>query len=48
MQITREHNGRRTAQFFYASCRFNPGFPQDLFTKDTLKTRGAELVSKKK
>jgi len=48
MQITREHNGRRTAQFFYASCRFNPVFPQDLFTKDTLKARGAELVSKKK
>lgn len=48
MQLTREHNGRRTAQFFYNSCRFNPGFPQDLFAKDSLKTRGAELVSKKK
>jgi outer membrane lipoprotein-sorting protein len=48
MQITREHNGRRTAQFFYDNCRYNPGFPQDLFSKDSLKTRGAELVSKKK
>jgi len=48
MQITREHNGRRTAQFFYDTCRYNPGFPQDLFSKDSLKTRGAELVSKKK
>ncbi|HKW32187.1 MAG TPA: hypothetical protein VJN92_04230 [Candidatus Acidoferrum sp.] len=48
MQFTREHNGRRTAQFFQDSCRYNPGFPQDLFSKDSLKTRGAELVSKKK
>ncbi len=48
MQVTREHNGRRTAQFFYDNCRYNPGFPQDLFSKDSLKTRGAELVSKKK
>lgn len=48
MQFTREHNGRRTAQFFRDSCRFNPGFPQELFSKDSLKTRGAELVSKKK
>lgn len=48
MQVTREHNGRRTAQFFYDNCRYNPSFPQDLFSKDSLKTRGAELVSKKK
>lgn len=48
MQVSREHNGRRVAQFFYDSCRYNPGFPQDLFSKDSLKTRGAELVSKKK
>jgi outer membrane lipoprotein-sorting protein len=48
LQLTREHNGRRTAQFFYSSCRYNPGFPQDLFAKDSLKARGAELASKKK
>ena len=48
MQFTREHNGRRTAQFFLDSCRYNPGFPQDLFSKDSLKARGAERVSKKK
>lgn len=48
MQVSREHNGRRVAQFFYDSCRCNPGFPQDLFSKDSLKTRGAELVSKRK
>jgi outer membrane lipoprotein-sorting protein len=48
MQISREHNGRRTAQFFLNTCRFNPGFPQDLFTKDSLQKRGSELVTKKK
>lgn len=48
MQVSREHNGRRVAQFFLDSCRFNPGFPDDLFTKDSLKTRGAELVTRKK
>ena len=48
MQYTKEHNGRRSAQFFLDSCRYNPGFPQDLFSKDSLKSRGAELVSKKK
>jgi hypothetical protein len=48
MQFTREHNGRRTAQFFLDSCRYNPGFPKDLFSKDSLKTRGTELVTKKK
>jgi hypothetical protein len=48
MQISREHNGRRTAQFFFDSCRYNPGFPPDLFSKDSLKTRGAVLVSKKR
>ena len=48
MQFTREHNGRRTAQFFLDSCRFNPGLPKDLFLKDSLKARGTELVSKRK
>lgn len=48
MQFTREHNGRRTVQFFVDGCHYNPGFPQDLFSKDSLKTRGAELGAKKK
>lgn len=48
MQFTGEHNGRRTAQFFLDSCHYNPGFPQDLFAKDSLKTRGVELLSKRK
>jgi outer membrane lipoprotein-sorting protein len=46
-QITREHNGRRTAQIFFTGCRFNPGFPDDLFTKESLQKRGAEAAVRK-
>jgi outer membrane lipoprotein-sorting protein len=48
LQVSREHNGRRTAQFFYDSCRYNPRFPDDLFTAASLKKRGSEAVLKKK
>ena len=48
IQVSREHNGRRTAQFFYDSCRYNPGFPDNLFTKDSLQKHGSEAVLKKK
>jgi outer membrane lipoprotein-sorting protein len=48
LQISREHNGRRTAQIFYETCRFNPGLPDALFTKDSLKKGGSETVLKKK
>jgi outer membrane lipoprotein-sorting protein len=48
LQITREHNGRRTAQIFYETCRFNPGLPDGLFTKDSLRKGGSETVLKKK
>lgn len=48
MQVTREHNGRRTAQFFVDNCHYNPGFPDGLFAKDSLQKRGMELASKKK
>jgi len=47
LQITREHNGRRTAQVFYNTCRFNPGFPDDLFSKDSLQKHGSEAALKK-
>src|SRR5258708_26571262 len=33
LQISREHNGRRAAQISYDSCKFNPGFPADIFDK---------------
>jgi hypothetical protein len=48
LQLSREHNGRRTAQIFYNTCRFNPGFPDALFSKDSLSKHGSEAVSKKK
>jgi hypothetical protein len=47
LQISREHNGRRAAQFFYETCKFNPGFPDVLFTKDSLQKGGSEAVLKK-
>jgi len=48
LQVSREHNGRRAAQFFYDNCRYNPGFPDDLFNKDSLQKHGSEAVLKKK
>ena len=48
LQISREHNGRRTAQIFYDTCRFNPGFPDELFTKASLEKRGSEIDIKRK
>jgi hypothetical protein len=47
LQVVREHNGRRTAQFFYDTCSFNPGFPDDLFTKDSLNKSGGEAAIKR-
>ena len=47
MQITKDHNGRRAAQFFYESCRFNPGFPSDFFDKSSLQKRSGEASAKK-
>jgi hypothetical protein len=47
MQITRDHNGRRAAQFFYDSCSFNPGFPSDFFDKSSLQKKTAEAGVKK-
>jgi outer membrane lipoprotein-sorting protein len=48
LQVSREHNGRRASQIFYDTCRFNPGFPDDLFSKSSLQKRGSEAVLKKK
>ena len=47
MQLSREHNGRRTAQIFYNACRFNPGFPDDLFSKESLQKHGSDAALKK-
>jgi hypothetical protein len=48
LQLSREHNGRRTAQIFYDTCHFNPGFPDDLFSKTSLQKHGSEAILKKK
>ncbi len=47
MQISRDHNGRRVAQFFYDSCRYNPGFSGDYFDKSSLEKRSGEAGVKK-
>jgi len=48
MQISREKNGRRTYQAFYDSCRYNPNFSDELFTRSGLEKHGSELGVKKK
>ncbi|MHB8499987.1 MAG: hypothetical protein ACYDCG_13185 [Candidatus Acidiferrales bacterium] len=47
MQISTDHNGRRAAQFFYDSCRFNPGFPSNYFDLSALQKRSGEAGVKK-
>jgi hypothetical protein len=47
LQVSREHNGRRTTQIFYNACKFNPGFPDVLFSKESLQKGGSEAVLKK-
>lgn len=48
LQVTREHNGRMSTQFFYDTCTYNLGFPADLFDKSSLQKRGADSSIKKK
>lgn len=47
MQVTKDHNGRRASQFFYDSCRYNPGFPSDYFDQSSLQKKSAEAGVKK-
>jgi hypothetical protein len=47
LQISRERNGRRTSQYFYDTCKFNPSFPDSLFTKDSLKKGASEELIKR-
>jgi outer membrane lipoprotein-sorting protein len=47
LQISRERNGRRTSQYFYDTCKFNPNFPDSLFSKDSLKKGASEELTKK-
>jgi hypothetical protein len=46
MQVTREHNGRRTYQIFYNSCRNNPNLPPDFFMEASLRRRFKETGGK--
>jgi hypothetical protein len=47
LQITSVHDGRRISQVFFTSCKYNPGFPSDFFTKAALEKRFSEVGSKK-
>jgi hypothetical protein len=47
MQVTKDHNGRRASQFFYDTCRYNPGFPSDFFDKTSLSKQGGDATIKK-
>jgi len=47
LQVSREQNGRRTSQYFYDTCKFNPGFPDSLFSKDSLKKGASEELIKR-
>jgi outer membrane lipoprotein-sorting protein len=47
LQVSRERNGRRTSQYFYDTCKFNPGFPDSLFIKDSLKKGASEELIKR-
>ncbi len=47
LQISREHNGRRAVQIFYDTCKFNPGFSDELFNKTSLSKQGSQNLAKK-
>ncbi len=47
LQISREHNGRRSVQVFYDNCRYNPGFSDELFNKTSLSKQGSQNLAKK-
>ena len=47
LQISRERDGRRFYQAFFATCQYNSGLPADLFTKESLERRYAQVGNKK-
>lgn len=47
LQITLDRNGRRINQVFFQSCKYNPGFSEEFFTKAALNKRFSEVGSKK-
>ena len=47
LQISREHNGRRSAQMFIDSCHYNPGFADNIFEKSSLSKQAAQALEKR-
>jgi hypothetical protein len=47
LQISREHNGRRSTQIFYDNCHYNPGFADNIFDKSTLSKQASQSLAKK-
>lgn len=47
LQVTRERDGRRIYQIFYDYCKFNPGLPEDFFTRAALEKRSTEVGTKR-
>jgi len=47
LQITLDRNGRRINQVFFQSCKYNPGFSEEFFTKAALQKRFSEVGSRK-
>jgi hypothetical protein len=47
LQITREHNGRRSVQIFEDACKYNPGFSDELFNKSSLSKQGSQSLARK-
>ena len=47
LQISREHNGRRATQVFYDTCKYNPGFADNVFDKSTLSKQVSQSLAKK-
>lgn len=48
LQVTRSRDGRRVYQAFYTGCKYNPGFPDEFFTKAALEKRFSEVGKKGK
>ncbi len=47
-QLARTRDGRRVYQAFYTGCKYNPGLPDDLFTKAALEKHFSEVGKKGK
>lgn len=47
LQVSREHNGRRSVQIFYDNCHYNPGFADNIFDKSTLSKQFSQALAKK-